>query len=59
MSLGKAWYGKGKQPHGQRRGGEPANMWRDQARALQEMWHPLMAPCLGLFFWCWQRFRAG
>ena len=66
--LGKAWAGKGKQPHGERRGGEPANTHRDQMRTIWHLWHPAVAPCLALFkslgldslliFWYWQRFRV-
>ena len=42
--LGQKFAGKGTQPHGVDRGGEPANVWRDQMRSLQTLWHPDLVP---------------
>ena len=42
----QAWAGKGWQPHGKHCGGEPSNMWCDQMRAVHDLWHPHVAPCL-------------
>ena len=47
--IGEQFAGKGNQPHGVDRGGEPANVWRDQMRSIQTLWHPDMVPWQILF----------